>query len=84
MGDVLFGRCDCCGKETDVQRKYFYYAIKCECHSPEHFEIVSYCKNCVPVAPKITNITIKTSELNIILRGVKLKKIKDNLNARDK
>ena len=83
MGDVEFGKCDCCGNEDFLQRKYFYYAIKCECHSPEHFEIVSHCKNCIPTWPKITNITIKPSELNNIIRYVKLKKIMNRIKPTD-
>lgn len=81
MGDVEFGKCQYCGNEDFLQRKYFHYAIKCECHSPEHFEIVYHCKNCVPTWPKITNITITSSELNKLSRGVKIKKIKDKIDT---
>ena len=84
MGDVEFGKCDYCGNEDYLGRKYFRYPIKCECHSPEHFELVCHCKNCTPVEPKTTKITLKTFELKNITRGVKLQKIKDNLNARNK
>lgn len=38
-GCIEFGKCDYCGKETTVQRKYYHYDIKCDCHSPNHFEI---------------------------------------------
>ncbi len=84
MGDVEFGKCNYCGNEDILQRKYFYYPIKCDCHSPEHFEMVQHCKNCVPIEPKITKIILKTSELNKMLRGIKLKKIKDGIDVRYK
>jgi len=80
MGDVEFGKCDICKNEDYIQRKYFRYPIKCECHSPEHFEIVYHCKNCIPIEPRITKITLRTSELTDIVRSAKLKKIKNNLN----
>jgi hypothetical protein len=80
MGEVEFGKCECCGNEDFLTRTYFRYPIKCECHSPQHFELVCHCKNCTPVEPTITKITLKTSELNILLRGTKIKKIKDNLD----
>ena len=44
--DIEFGKCDICGKETCLNRKYYYYDIKCECHSPQHFELVCYCDDC--------------------------------------
>lgn len=56
-GDMETGRCDICGKgdgNTPVSRKTYYYGFKCGCHSPEHFEIVRYCKDCTPVPPKKT------------------------------
>lgn len=79
MGDVEFGKCDYCGKEDYINRKYFRYPIKCECHSPEHFELVFHCKNCTPVEPRVTKITLRTTDLNILLRGNKIKKIMNNI-----
>lgn len=61
-GSVNFGKCDICGKEANLNRKYFYYGIKCECHSPEHFEIVEHCSECTPKPPKRTTITIQPLE----------------------
>lgn len=61
-GCMMYGKCDVCGKESNLNRKYFYYGIQCECHSPEHFEIVEHCDDCVPVAPERTRITIKPSD----------------------
>lgn len=28
-----FGKCDICGKEGPLNRKYFHYDFKCECHT---------------------------------------------------
>ena len=63
-GDIEVGECDIC-KKQDVQlsRQYYYYLVKCECHSPQHFEIVCYCKDCEPVEPKTTKLTIRTESL---------------------
>lgn len=63
MGDIEFGKCEVCGKETSLQRSCFYYDIECECHSPYHFEFVKHCRNCIPKEPEITKITIKTANL---------------------
>ncbi|MCK9440286.1 MAG: hypothetical protein M0Q13_02555 [Methanothrix sp.] len=53
-GEAEFGKCDCCGKETIVSRKYYHYNIKCDCCGGKtHFEIVRYCTNCSP-KPKST------------------------------
>lgn len=48
-----------CGKEVQLQRTYWHYAIKCECHSPSHFEMKCHCADCIPVEPITTKITIK-------------------------
>jgi hypothetical protein len=72
------GKCEICGKETFLERTYFRYEIKCECHSPNHFELIRHCKNCVPKEPTTTKISIKTEalkDLTILLRKQKLKKI---------
>lgn len=70
MGDGMFGKCGCCGKESGLRRKYFYYDVKCDCcggaSENEHFVIVDHCKDCVPIAPT----TIK-----LVLDNVKPKKI---------
>lgn len=58
-GEIEFGYCDYCGKECDIHRKYYYYGIKCECHSQEHFEIVFYCNDCKPKSPRRTSIALK-------------------------
>ncbi len=62
-GDIEFGKCDICKDDKPLQRKYYHYEIKCECHSPKHFEFVSHCKDCVPIEPTTTKINVKTKVL---------------------
>lgn len=57
------GKCDMCGKDKNLRRAYYYYGIKCECHSPEHFEMVRHCGDCHPEPPKETTIRVKPREL---------------------
>jgi hypothetical protein len=57
------GKCEICGKEGPLQRTYFHYNIKCECHSPCHFDLVRHCKDCVPVRPKETKVTLSTDKI---------------------
>ena len=57
-GELEYGICDICGCQDTLSRTYYYYDIKCECHSPEHFEIVMTCPRCKPVPPKKTKIEI--------------------------
>jgi len=65
-GEGEYGRCDCCGKDKGLNRKYFYYDVKCDCcggaSKNEHFVIVRYCKDCVPIPP---------SRIKIVLEDVK-------------
>ena len=67
-GDIEFGKCDVCKKDAPLQRKYYGYNIKCECHSPNHFEFVRHCNDCTPTEPKETKIILKTSTLSEILK----------------
>ena len=62
-GNIEYGTCDVCKKDAPLQRKYYHYNIKCECHAPNHFELVKHCADCTPVEPKETKITLKTSNL---------------------
>lgn len=52
-GACLFGQCQICGKETNLDITYFNYNIKCDCCSPSHFVRVEHCKDCIPEIPKI-------------------------------
>lgn len=63
MGDVEFGKCEVCGVDSNLTRTYFRYDIKCECHSPQHFEVVRHCSSCTPEEPKTTNVELRTSTL---------------------
>ena len=63
MGIAEHGTCSVCKKEGTIERTYFHYKIKCECCSPNHFEIVWHCHGCVPVEPTTTKIQIKTEDL---------------------
>lgn len=83
MGDIEVGRCKICGKEDiPINRKYYHYDIKCECHSPQHFEIVYHCNDCEPKEPYETKITLKIEDLKHILHkgslNKKLKKVHDS------
>lgn len=63
--DQEMGKCVVCRKDNVVlQRTYFQYDIKCECHSPNHFELVRHCADCVAVEPIETKVFLKTSSLN--------------------
>ena len=62
-GDIEHGRCDICGDMSELTRKYYHYPIKCECHSPNHFEIVCHCNNCEPEEPRITKVVFDTEKL---------------------
>lgn len=56
MGDIEYGTCEICGLDSNLERKYFYYDVKCNCHSPSHFELVRHCSQCIPLPPKSTVI----------------------------
>ncbi len=58
-----WGKCQYCDQEGPINRTYFRYDIKCECHSPQHFEIVWHCNDCEPKEPKETKLTINTKFL---------------------
>lgn len=63
-GCIEIGTCSVCKEETiGINRKYFNYDIKCECHSPNHFELVYHCNNCIPIEPVITKMTVNTENL---------------------
>ena len=54
-GACEIGKCDICGKEdVALDRTYFKYPVKCDCHEPYHFEIVHHCKDCIPIIPRLT------------------------------
>ena len=59
---IEFGKCDICGKEDNLIRTYFEYDIKCDCHSPRHFELVVHCKDCIPSMPTEIHPYIKAMD----------------------
>jgi hypothetical protein len=58
MAQGEYGKCEICGKESNLIRKYYYYSIKCECHSNWHFEVVRHCEKCNPKPPEKTLIYV--------------------------
>lgn len=67
MDNSEFGKCEICKEEKNLQRTYFRYEIKCECHSPNHFELVIHCSDCIPKEPRTTQVTLTTENLNKII-----------------
>jgi len=59
MCEIESGICEICGNEGPLLRTYFYYGIKCDCHSPEHFELIRHCQDCVPKPPNMTTVYMK-------------------------
>lgn len=85
-GCCEYGVCDICGKSAPLDRKYYFYDIKCSCcnsaDSP-HFEIVRFCKNCTPVPPRRLSVVFEpytNEQMTMYTRGVKLKRIMKKLN----
>lgn len=63
-GEIEVNKCQICDTIGPIQRTYFNYDIKCECHSPNHFEVIFHCYNCVPKEPVETKIIVKTKNLS--------------------
>ena len=62
MRDSEFGICGICNKIKGLQRTYYHYNIKCECHSPNHFVRISHCKDCVPKEPTEIRVILKAKD----------------------
>lgn len=66
MGEIEFGKCEICGKETQLNRTYFIYDIHCECCGCKedgrdmHSELVCHCKDCVPDIPQVIKPLVKS------------------------
>lgn len=71
-GDVMHGTCDICGKSGCVERSYYHYGFKCECHSPEHFSVITYCKDCAALVrrPAFTKATFTDEQAQYIAKAV--------------
>ena len=50
-GEIDMDFCEFCGNYSQVERTYFHYPIKCECHNNGHFVLIRHCKDCVPSLP---------------------------------
>ena len=62
-GAIEMGTCEVCQKEGVIlNRKYFNYPFICDCHSPNHFELVKYCNDCVPLSPDYTKVFVRPIE----------------------
>lgn len=80
MGEIEFGKCDICGKESGLSRTYFYYNIPCECCGCKedgknmHFVMVRHCEDCVPDVPKeikpVLKSKIDNKEYRIKIEGM--------------
>lgn len=81
MNSVEFGECIFCGHIEFLERTYFKYNIKCDCHSPQHFELVIHCYKCKPIEPKTTKVSYGSN--NIIIETDKLKTITEKIDIRD-
>ena len=78
-GSAEYGKCEICGVDTFIERTYFRYNIKCECHSPYHFELVRHCSNCVPIEPRITKIELNCNYLKSLSDAIKITERKEKL-----
>lgn len=65
-GEIEVGKCDICGKEGQLYRRYYHYDIQCECHSPKHFELIRHCKQCADDVkpPKEIKVTLKATPID--------------------
>lgn len=61
--EIETGSCQYCDYQGPINRTYFRYDINCDCHSPQHLEIVWHCDECEPKEPTLTKITINTKYL---------------------
>lgn len=73
MGDQMYGYCSFCKEDKILQRTYFYYDIKCECHTGNHFVIVDHCYDCKAQEPRETRVILKTRTLRKPLERPKKK-----------
>lgn len=81
-GEIEYGKCEFCGKDAPLIREYRHYEnIKCECHSPCHFDMIRFCKECGNKAapPTHTKIIIKRRderEQKLVIPSIILEKFK--------
>ena len=72
-GDVLYGVCDKCGKETNLIRHYDKFAFPCECHSPHHFILHDLCEDCYKTfrddPEKMTHFEVTVDTFNLFMKA---------------
>ena len=57
MGCQEYGKCDLCGKEAVISRKYYHYRVECECcNGDRHHHLIRYCVACTPKPPKVITV----------------------------
>lgn len=64
-GDIEWGTCPFCGKDSSLERTYFYYNIKCECCGNKngwHFEIIKHCNKCPAPIPTHVHLFIRAMD----------------------
>lgn len=75
--EVYHDKCQHCGKEGLLNRRYIHYDIKCDCHSPKHFKIIYLCAEC----DKLSDTEIEPEDMDIIINGyafsVKTKRLRE-------
>lgn len=81
-GESEFGKCDICKQNKPLERTYYHYDIKCDCHSPQHFELVSHCLQCRPQEPLVTTIALQTKDLKLEENILLHKNISEYLRSR--
>ena len=92
MGELEFDKCEICGKETIVERTYFFYPIHCECcgrkdenGQDQHFVRIKHCTKCVPTIPEKFTVRVRDYKGNISLATVKrMKPTRINGNYKEK
>lgn len=77
MGEIEFGKCEICGKETALERTYFYYPIHCECCGSkdkdgqnQHFELVHHRKDCPAPMPKEIHPLLRSMNGDLIRANI--------------
>lgn len=72
-GDVLYGVCDKCGKETNLIRHCDEFEFPCECHSPHHFILHDLCEDCYKTfrddPEKMTHFEVTVDTFNLFMKA---------------
>lgn len=84
MCAIEWGKCEICGKETQLERTYFHYPIDCTCCGGDHFVIVRHCAECIPKTPNNITLSLKGAgglPLNVRICGLMPWKIEGKFDA---